>query len=137
MNKTPNLVLTLIAINLVIFFFPGDVGRWLNHVIALYFPEHNNFRIWQLVSYMFAHGGISHLMLNMYTLYVFGSVLENIWGGRKFLAYYLLTGFGGAVLYTLVNNYNFTNIVNELYAAGISTAEYRGMLSASQFRPQS
>lgn len=55
-------------------------------------------RPWQLVTYMFMHGGLFHLFFNMYTLFIFGSVLENVWGTRKFLTFYFVTGIGAALV---------------------------------------
>ena len=53
---------------------------------------------WQLVTYMFMHGGFGHLFFNMYTLFIFGSVLENVWGTKKFLTFYFVTGIGAALV---------------------------------------
>lgn len=57
---------------------------------------------WQLVSYMFMHGGFGHLFFNMYTLYIFGSVLERVWGTKKFLLFYFVTGVGAALVHIVV-----------------------------------
>ena len=57
---------------------------------------------WQLVTYMFMHGGRWHLFFNMYTLYFFGTVLERVWGTRKFLLYYFVTGVGAALVHLAV-----------------------------------
>ena len=57
---------------------------------------------WQLVTYMFMHGGFWHLFFNMYTLYIFGSILEQIWGTRKFLLFYFVTGIGAALVHIVV-----------------------------------
>ena len=56
---------------------------------------------WQLVTYMFMHGGFGHLFFNMYTLYIFGSVLERVWGTKKFLLFYFVTGIGAALVHIL------------------------------------
>ena len=57
---------------------------------------------WQLVTYMFMHGGFGHLFFNMYTLCIFGSVLERVWGTKKFLLFYFVTGIGAALVHILV-----------------------------------
>lgn len=57
---------------------------------------------WQLVTYMFMHGGFGHLFFNMYTLYIFGSVLERVWGTKKFLLFYFVTGIGAALVHIVV-----------------------------------
>ena len=56
-------------------------------------------RPWQLVTYMFMHGGLWHLFFNMYTLYFFGTVLERVWGTKKFLLFYFVTGIGAALIH--------------------------------------
>jgi membrane associated rhomboid family serine protease len=60
-------------------------------------------RIWQIVTYMFLHGGLGHIFFNMFALWMFGSMLERIWGPREFLKYYLLTGIAGGLSYALFN----------------------------------
>jgi membrane associated rhomboid family serine protease len=56
----------------------------------------HRFYIWELVTYLFLHGGFFHILFNMFALWMFGSDLESLWGGRKFLFYYFLTGIGAA-----------------------------------------
>ena len=57
---------------------------------------------WQLVTYMFMHGGMFHLFFNMYTLYFFGMALEHVWGTKKFLVFYFVTGIGAALVHLLI-----------------------------------
>ena len=66
---------------------------------ALYFPASPFFRIWQPFTYMFMHGGFGHLFFNMYSLFIFGSVLERVWGTKKFLLFYFVTGLGAALVH--------------------------------------
>jgi len=56
----------------------------------------------QLVTYMFLHGGFSHIFFNMFALWMFGYTLENVWGGKRFLTYYFITGIGAALVHMLV-----------------------------------
>jgi membrane associated rhomboid family serine protease len=58
---------------------------------------------WQLITYMFLHGGFFHLFFNMLALWMFGMELENSWGSKKFLIYYLLCGIGGGLAHLLVS----------------------------------
>jgi membrane associated rhomboid family serine protease len=62
-----------------------------------------HFAIWQLVTYLFLHGGFMHLLFNMFTLWMFGSTLERDWGTRRFLKYYLLCGVGAGLCDVAVN----------------------------------
>ena len=67
---------------------------------SLFYPTSPFFHWWQPVTHMFMHGGFWHLFFNMYTLYIFGSVLERVWGTRKFLVFYFVTGLGAALIHT-------------------------------------
>ena len=62
-----------------------------------------NLYVWKLVSYMFLHGGVWHLLFNMVVLFFFGSVLEMVWGARRFLQYYLVCGVGAGLLHMAVS----------------------------------
>ncbi len=59
--------------------------------------------VWQIFTYMFLHGGIGHIFFNMLALWLFGSMLERVWGSREFVKYYLMTGLGGGLCYFLFN----------------------------------
>jgi membrane associated rhomboid family serine protease len=65
--------------------------------------------VWQLVTYMFLHGGFWHLLLNMFIIYMFGSTLEGVWGSQRFLRYFFICGLGGA-LGSFIFSYNATVI---------------------------
>ncbi len=73
-------------------------GPRLENLFALSaYGVFEQFRIWQLVSYMFLHGGFWHIFFNMFILWMFGVELERNWGTREFLKFYFITGIGGAV----------------------------------------
>ena len=99
MSNVPKAVKHIIIINLLMLVLTylnnPLMSKWfaLNPISFIWKP-------WQLVTYMFMHGGFGHLFFNMYTLFIFGSVLENVWGTKKFLTFYFVTGIGAA----LVNN---------------------------------
>jgi len=108
----PPVIKGLIISNVVIWFLldfllaPMTVGGVpvfgiLTDYLALW-PLGSNFWPWQLVTYMFLHGGLTHLFFNMFTLWMFGIELEHIWGSRKFLIFYLLCGIGAGVANVLV-----------------------------------
>lgn len=71
-------------------------------VFAMYPIGSGLFRFWQPLTYMFMHGGFWHLFFNMYTLVMFGSALERVWGGKKLAKYYFLTGIGAAMFHMLI-----------------------------------
>lgn len=102
----PNIVKNLLIINGLFFLltvvvqskFNVDLADWL----ALYYPTAKEFKAYQFISHLFMHGNFMHLFSNMFALWMFGAVLENIWGPKKFLTYYMVTGIGAALLHTLV-----------------------------------
>ena len=59
--------------------------------------------LWQIVTYMFLHGGFTHILFNMIALWMFGSALERTWGSQEFLKYYFITGIGGGLCYVMFN----------------------------------
>ncbi|MDR1644885.1 MAG: rhomboid family intramembrane serine protease [Tannerellaceae bacterium] len=105
-GSTP-VVANLIIINILcwlacIVFQRMDVD--LFRYLALHYPASRDFNPIQLVSYMFLHdtGSLAHLFFNMFAVYMFGRVLENVWGSKRILLYYLLTGAGAALVNLLV-----------------------------------
>lgn len=76
------------------------MGLDLNNYLGLHFLQGDKFNPLQYITYMFMHGGLMHLVFNMFALFMFGRVLEEIWGGKKFFTYFVLTGIGAAFLHT-------------------------------------
>jgi membrane associated rhomboid family serine protease len=74
----------------------------LTDYLGMHYFGSSKFNPVQLVSYMFLHGGFSHIFFNMFALWMFGNTLENVWGGKRFLTYYLITGIGAALAHMLV-----------------------------------
>lgn len=79
----------------------------LNRILGLYTPGSPSFRPYQFVTHMFMHGGFTHLFFNMFALYMFGRILEQVWGGKRFFIYYIVTGLGAAAIHSLVNYIQF------------------------------
>lgn len=100
----PPVIKNLLIIN-VLLFLGTEVLTSVNLVryLALYYPESEFFRPYQFVSHMFMHGGLTHLFFNMFALWMFGRVLESVWGSKRFLIYYFVTGLGAAALHLFVN----------------------------------
>ena len=74
----------------------------LNDVLGLHFFLAKDFAIYQLFTYMFMHGGWMHLFFNMFALWMFGCVVERVWGAKKFLFYYILCGIGAGIVQEIV-----------------------------------
>lgn len=103
----PPAVKTLLLMNIFVFLtqmlLPAELGRWFERTFALFYPIEGAGTIVQLVSYMFLHGGFSHLFFNMFALWMFGRVIEYDLGSKRFLTYYLTCGVGAGLIQLLVN----------------------------------
>ncbi len=113
----PPVVKNLIIINVVMLILTELLkisGVNLNGILGLYFPKSEFFRSWQVVTHMFMHGGFIHLLFNMFALWMFGRVLEQVWGPKRFLLYYLVTGLGAAFFFELVQYIQYTRVMGIL-----------------------
>jgi len=100
--STPPIVKNLVIINALMFLATAMFENLMMQSFTLYYPASSNFKIFQLFTHMFMHADFFHLLFNMYALWMFGSMIEKVWGGKKFLYYYLLTGFGAVGLHIFV-----------------------------------
>lgn len=102
----PPVVKNLLIINVLFFIatfvFQETKNIDLNAIMGLHYLEAPNFKIWQIFTYMFMHGSFTHLFFNMFALWMFGSTIENVWGAKRFLLYYFVTGIGAAILHYVV-----------------------------------
>ena len=89
-------------------------GDMMYEKFALYYPSSPFFKPWQVLTHMFMHGGFWHLLFNMYTLYIFGTVLERVWGSKKFLIFYFVTGLGAAANHTGVEWIQMKVLLNQV-----------------------
>ena len=128
MNQITPVVKQLLIVNVIIFLAAYFFVPVLNVYFPLFYIENPNFKIWQPITHMFMHGGFSHILFNMFALYSFGSVLEQIWGGKKFILFYILCGLGAAALHTAVNYWQFHEAYNALVERGISQADINYIL---------
>lgn len=119
MGGIPPVVLNLLIINTLLFFGSSILGRsgidLVKH-LALYYPGSELFRPHQFITHMFMHGSTMHLFFNMFALWMFGRVLESVWGSKRFLVYYTITGLGAAALHTFVLWIQFGNMAGDAQA---------------------
>ena len=109
----------IIILNVIFFaatFLLGNLN--LEALLAGYFPLSPNFRSWQIITHMFMHGSIMHIVFNMFTLYSFGPVLEQVLGQKKFIILYFAAGLGGFVLFNMWNYYEVSQLTNYLTSQG-------------------
>lgn len=114
----PPVVKNIILLNILMFLINlasiSVYGIELNMRLGLYFPASEHFMPLQIVTHMFMHGGFWHLFFNMYALYIFGQVLEGVWGPKRFFIYYMICGLGAAFIHELVIFFQYNNLVNSL-----------------------
>ncbi|MWB94607.1 rhomboid family intramembrane serine protease [Flavobacterium sp. GA093] len=134
MNMTET-VKQLIIINVLFFVGTMALGDFnpsnpAYRILALYYPENNNFEFWQPVTHMFMHGGFMHIAFNMFALYSFGSALEHFWGGKKFLFFYISCGLGSALLHTGINYIQIHSLLDSVSNLNLSKADLNVILNA-------
>lgn len=114
MNMPP-VTKNIIIINVL--FFLGSIvapkyGINLTDWLGLHFFMASDFNLYQLFTYMFMHGGFEHLLFNMFAVWMFGRVLEQVWGPRRFLFYYILCGVGAGVIQELVQYIQYATVLS-------------------------
>ena len=100
MRNIPTATKNLLVLNILAFIAGimfSRMGIDLNNVLGLHFFLADDFHLWQLITYMFMHGSFMHILMNMFMLWMFGMVMENVWGSKKFLFYYIVTGLGAGL----------------------------------------
>ena len=105
LSDLPPVVKNLLIINalmLLATWVLEQSGINLKQILGLHFFASEHFSPYQIVTHMFMHGDFMHLLSNMFALFIFGRVLESVWGPKRFLIYYMLTGLGAAALHTFV-----------------------------------
>ena len=133
----PVVVKNLLIINGILFFADVVLSRFgidLNNILGLHFFMASGFYPFQLLTYMFMHGNFSHLFFNMFALWMFGNTLENMWGPKRFLIFYLLCGIGAGLIQegvqyleyvTSLQQYQTVNIGDRI----ISMDEYLNLMT--------
>ena len=99
----------LLIINIIFFLgtFLSFNSEFIYSSFGLYFPENINFKFWQILTHMFMHGNLPHILVNMFALWMFGSSVESILGSKNFLFFYLTCGLGAAVSQLAFLYYNY------------------------------
>ena len=105
LSNLPEVVKNLLIVNvlmLLAMFVAYQSGVDLASILGLHHWSSDQFMPHQLVTYMFMHGGFAHLFFNMFALWMFGQILENVWGPKRFLIYYMITGIGAGIIQMIV-----------------------------------
>ncbi len=135
MGRMTEAVKHLLIINVILFFATQLYGDQMYQWMSLWFPKNNNFEWWQVVTHMFMHGNLMHILFNMYALWAFGTPLEQMWGRNKFLFFYFSAGLGSAALHTGVNYFLFNEGLSALEGAGIARTQVLDILAQGKYSP--
>lgn len=115
MNTIPTVTKNLLIINVLIFLGTLVAQRYgidLTEYLGLHFFLADNFNIAQLITYMFMHGGFGHVFFNMFAVWMFGRILEQVWGPKRFLFYYLVCGIGAGLIQELVQYIHYETVLS-------------------------
>ena len=96
-----------------------DFSLWGRYRLAMFFPTPDFFQPYQIVTHMFMHGDLGHLFFNMFALFMFGPPIEALWGPKRFLFYYLFTGFGALTLHLLASYLEMSYLGGSMYLANV------------------
>ncbi len=149
LENIPPVTRNLLYVNVIMFVATLINPAFMQGTFAMAFPLATDFRWWQPVTHMFMHDGFFHIFFNMYTLVMFGMVVERVLGTKKFLILYAITGFGAVALHTgveflqvneLLKQYPGTNpqyIYNSIpHVLGASGAVYGVLVAFAMLYPQ-
>ncbi|KOS08420.1 protease [Flavobacterium akiainvivens] len=126
----------LIIINIIFFVGTIFLGGPAIEYLALHFPAGPDFKVWQPLTYMFMHGGIMHILFNMLALAMFGSLLEYMWGTKKFLFFYFSCGVGAAAFHLGIDYILYQDVMGTLTQAGFNKADIIALASQDKYNPE-
>lgn len=131
LNNLGPVVRNLLIINVLVFFL-GEILRMdFSEIFGLRNFQADSFKPYQAITYMFLHSNLGHLFSNMFGLFMFGSMLERIWGPKRFLFFYFFTGIGAGLLYLGINYYDMQKIQKaiSIYAEHPSPESFMGYVN--------
>ncbi|AZB00715.1 rhomboid family intramembrane serine protease [Chryseobacterium joostei] len=123
-NNIPPITRNIIIINVIVFIVTSLMENQIIGYLAGFYPFSPYFHSWQIITHMFMHGSIMHILFNMLTLYSFGPILEQTLGDRKYLIMYFLSGLGAFFLFNLWNFVEVQQISNGLQELGFNIGAY-------------
>jgi membrane associated rhomboid family serine protease len=127
-NNIPPITRNIIIINVIVFIATSLMGNQISDLLSAYYPFSPNFKSWQIVTHMFMHGSLIHILFNMMTLFSFGPILEQSLGERKYLILYFLSGLGAFFLYNLWNFIEVQQLVSQLQSMNINAKDFLNSL---------
>ncbi|WP_344980651.1 rhomboid family intramembrane serine protease [Compostibacter hankyongensis] len=128
----PPIVKNLLIINVLVFLIQEASLRVFHYpletLFALHYWQSELFRPYQLITHLFMHGSIGHIFFNMFALWMFGSILENTWGPKRFLIFYFICGIGAALCFLGVETIQYHRLTEGYLQGAVSAMELQGFL---------
>lgn len=123
-NNIPPITRNIIIINVIVFIVTYILGDKIVEYLAAFYPFSPYFHSWQIITHMFMHGGLMHILFNMMTLFSFGPILEQTLGDKKYLILYFASGLGAFFLFNAWNFVEVQTISRELQELGFNVNAY-------------
>jgi len=123
MRNITETVKHLLIINVIFFIATLALGDIVYDLFALHYPSNPKFQYWQPLTHMFMHGNFTHIFFNMFGLYMFGTPIEQMWGRKKFIFFYLSTGFGAAALQLGLYYFQVSGVSDLLSEQGLTGSQ--------------
>lgn len=115
-NILPPVVKNLLILNII-----GFIGTMIfppaTRLFGVFYPDSPFFHFWQIITYMFMHGGFAHIFFNMFALFMFGPIIERVLGSRRFIYFYLITGLGALALQFIVQGIEVHSLIGSPFAS--------------------
>ena len=135
MRAIPETIKQLLIINILFFIGSQFLGEISYDLLALHYFNNDKFIISQLLTHMFMHGSFTHILFNMFGLYMFGSPLVQMWGNKKFLFFYFSAGLGAAGLQLFVYHLEIQSVFSVLESNGLSFNAFKNILLDGSYNP--
>jgi len=123
----------LLIINIIMFIGASLSGDVVYSLFGLHFPKSGSFHFWQVISHMFMHGSLSHILFNMLALWMFGVAIEGVLGSKRFLFFYISCGLGAAIIQIIFLYFNFYSNLEILINAGYDSSQIFEILNQGKY----
>ncbi len=136
----PPVIKNLLIINILFFLAQYSIQSVFHidiiNYLGLHYFSAERFNPLQFITYMFLHGGFTHILFNMFALWMFGNVMENIWGGKKFLFYYLFTGIGAGLTHYIVFYFQVSPVLHNInnFLNNPSLVDFKTFIESNNFQ---
>jgi len=130
----------IIIINVLVFLLTVGLEKTqhidLNQYLGLHYFTAPDFKPHQFITYLFMHGSIAHIFFNMFGVYIFGQVLEGVWGAKRFIIFYILTGLGAALTQLVIIHFSVAPLVDSIKAVHdhLSVETFESLINSPEFQ---